>query len=301
MNIQIKGLACPSCRAAIDQEKEAAKCGSCGEPYAMRNGAVVFLDSAFIGASQVQGHDGVNATVKAKVRAMLAPRHHSVYFDTMETSYANGAKLDGFMGSFDRNALVVNVGSLSKKLVGDGARIINLDISHYPNTDIVADAHQMPFLDNTLDGVIIKNVFEHIRDPIKVRNELLRVLKPGGRIFAKVPFMQPFHAVPDDYQRFSVNGLKEFFKDFEIIEEGIAVGSSSAISWMLMEYFAILFSFNTDRGYRISRRIGSYLFFWVKYLDVFLRNNPRAHMMASAFYLELRKPEAESMALKAAA
>jgi uncharacterized protein YbaR (Trm112 family)/SAM-dependent methyltransferase len=298
MPINIDLLACPACdsepKLTLSTDGARLTCVKCKTSYPYRDGVPYFLDADTIDKSEVAGHQSQAQTLKSKIKAWLKPRHHSIYFDRVESSYNNGAKLEEFLQSFDKNQHVVNVGSLSKLVKTPGASIYNLDISAYPHVDIIADAHQMPFSDDSLDGIVIKNVFEHIRDPIRVRNELERVLRKGGRIYAKVPFLQPFHAVPDDYQRYTINGLHEFFKHFKVLEEGISIGPSSAMSWMLMEYFGVLFSFNTETGARIARHIGSFLFFWVKYLDIFLRNNKKAHVLASAFYLVLEKKEAET-------
>lgn len=220
-----------------------------------------------------------------RVFRSLKPPHHSVYFENLRSSYEAGPRLEEFLKKISDDDIVVNIGSLSRKIKG----VYNLDISYCPNIGIVADAHQLPFEEASLDGLIIKNVFEHLRDPVTVREELRRVIKPGGKIYAKVPFMQPFHAVPDDYQRFSLNGLREFFKGFEILEDGISVGPSSALSWLLREYLAILFSFNSRKVYSFFFGFFGYFTAPIKYLDIFFRKRTEAHRLASAFYLILQK------------
>ena len=42
---------------------------------------------------------------------------------------------------------------------------------------------------------------------------MFRVLKPGGYIYSEVPFLQGFHADPDDYQRYTLQGLKILFNN----------------------------------------------------------------------------------------
>jgi SAM-dependent methyltransferase len=269
-------LACPNCIKDLHD----LKCSECGKQYKERDGVPIFIDDVEIGA--VEQHQRKPNPIKRFLR-FLKPPHHSVYFKNLHSSYELGPELEGFLKGFNDEDVVVNVGSLSKKIKG----VYNLDIAYYPNIDIVADAHHMPFKNGSLDGVIIKNVFEHLKDPGKVREELKRVVKPGGRIYAKVPFMQPFHAVPDDYQRYSMNGLQEFFKDFHIVEEGISVGPSSALAWFLREYLAILFSFNSKKAYRIWRVVFSYFTAPMKYFDAFFRKRKEAHRLASAFYLVL--------------
>ncbi|MFC1647652.1 class I SAM-dependent methyltransferase [Patescibacteria group bacterium] len=276
-------LTCPKCKVELKE----LSCLGCGKKYEEKGSVPIFIDDIEVGA--VAQHQKSRPNSLKRFLRFLKPPHHSVYFKNLRSSYEEGPELEKFMRNYGENDIVVNVGSLSKKIKGAKARVYNLDIAYYPNIDIVADAHELPFKDGSLDGVIIKNVFEHLRDPAKVRDELRRVVKNGGRIYAKVPFMQPFHAVPDDYQRYSINGLKEFFKDFKIIEEGISVGPSSALAWFLREYLAILFSFNSAKAYKVMRAIFSYFTAPIKYFDAFFRKRKEAHRLASAFYLVLEK------------
>jgi SAM-dependent methyltransferase len=48
----------------------------------------------------------------------------------------------------------------------------------------------LPFDDSSFDGVILKDVLEHVIDPVVVVREVLRVLRPGGRAFASSPDAQ---------------------------------------------------------------------------------------------------------------
>lgn len=276
-------LTCPKCKGELKE----LSCSSCGKKYKERDGVPIFISDIEIGA--VEQHQKGRLNVVKRFFKLFKPPHHSVYFKNLHSSFGEGPDLMKFLLKFNENDIVVNVGSLSGEIKGAKARVYNLDIAYYPNIDIVADAHELPFKDGSLDGVIIKNVFEHLRDPAKVRDELRRVVKKGGRIYAKVPFMQPFHAVPDDYQRYSINGLKEFFKDFKVVDEGISVGPSSALAWFLREYLAILFSFNSKKAYRIGRSVFAYFTAPIKYFDAFFRKRKEAHRLASAFYLILEK------------
>lgn len=249
---------------------------------------LIFLNDDMIDKSAMQSHRREDGKLKRFAKSVLRrfkPPHHSVYFDTLESSTNEGQTLIKFLQGFNEGQNILNIGSLSKKISGSKGNVINLDISFYPNIDIVADAHDLPFKDASLDGIIIKNVFEHLRQPAVVLAEIKRVLKKDGLMYAKIPFMQPFHAVPDDYQRYSINGIMEFLKGFEIVEEGISVGPSSALAWFLIEYLGVLFSFNTERGYKIAKGFFSYLIAPIKYYDIFFRNKKYAKNLASAFYV----------------
>ena len=54
-----------------------------------------------------------------------------------------------------------------------------------------------PFGDATFDGLVMKDLLEHVGDPVAVVREARRVLKPGGRVFASSPDAQRW--VWDDY------------------------------------------------------------------------------------------------------
>jgi SAM-dependent methyltransferase len=51
-------------------------------------------------------------------------------------------------------------------------------------------AEPLPFPDASFDGVVLKDLLEHVADPVAVAREVLRVLAPGGRVFASSPDAQ---------------------------------------------------------------------------------------------------------------
>ncbi|HLV80292.1 MAG TPA: methyltransferase domain-containing protein, partial [Chthonomonadaceae bacterium] len=59
------------------------------------------------------------------------------------------------------------------------------------------DAHRLPFPDNRFDVVYCRYVLEHVRDPLRVLQEMRRVLKPGGRALAQENDIQMVAFDPD--------------------------------------------------------------------------------------------------------
>jgi SAM-dependent methyltransferase len=53
------------------------------------------------------------------------------------------------------------------------------------------DARRLPFAGDTFDVVITSEVLEHIQDDVSAIDEMVRVLKPGGRFAATVPAELP--------------------------------------------------------------------------------------------------------------
>jgi SAM-dependent methyltransferase len=63
---------------------------------------------------------------------------------------------------------------------------------------LLADVDEpLPFEDDTFEGAILKDLLEHVRDPVAVVREVQRVLAPGARVFASSPDAQRW--VWDDY------------------------------------------------------------------------------------------------------
>ncbi|MCR9258148.1 MAG: class I SAM-dependent methyltransferase [Pseudomonadaceae bacterium] len=58
---------------------------------------------------------------------------------------------------------------------------------------VMADAHNLPFNDNTFDFVTSMAVSEHLISPITAAQEIFRVLKPGGVYFGTSAFVYCFH------------------------------------------------------------------------------------------------------------
>lgn len=119
--------------------------------------------------------------------------------------------------------------------------VVNFDVVPYPTTDVLGVGERLPFASESFDALISIVVLEHVRDPFRCAAEIARVLKPGGRLYAAVPFLQPYHGYPSHYFNMTHQGLERLFSDDFDIEEstvpryGLPI---STLTWFLRSYLA---------------------------------------------------------------
>ncbi|MEW6583684.1 MAG: class I SAM-dependent methyltransferase [Actinomycetota bacterium] len=94
-------------------------------------------------------------------------------------------------------------GSLTLAMLARGLSVVSLDASpefvgrlaaqiaqRHPGADapvLVADAHDLPLEDASVDGVTCGEVLEHLDDDLRAAREIARILRPGGVFVATVP------------------------------------------------------------------------------------------------------------------
>ena len=97
----------------------------------------------------------------------------------------------------------------------------------------IADAHNIPIVNEYFDCVIIQAVLEHVLRPNQVVNEIFRVLKANGIVYSETPFLQQVHEGPYDFTRFTESGHRYLFKNFELIKSGASDGAG-------LQFFGLL-------------------------------------------------------------
>jgi SAM-dependent methyltransferase len=177
---------------------------------------------------------------------------------------------------------VIQIGSGNDRLAEE---ILNIDIFNYAEVDMIADCTNLPFADNSIDCVISNAVLEHVTDPEAFIKEAYRVLKPGGLIITGVPFMQGFHASPNDFYRWTDKGLSYMHAKHKFNEQRIFAnsGPTSGFLWILQEWLSIVLSFNIALLYQFWWFVFTLVLMPIKFLDILLIHFKQAHKINS-FY-----------------
>ncbi len=160
--------------------------------------------------------------------------------------------------------------------------LVDSDVAFGPRTKLVCDAYSIPFEDNSFDGVIVQAVLEHVVDPWRCVEEIHRVLKEDGLVYAETPFMQQVHGGRYDFTRFTHLGHRRLFRKFEEIDSGAVCGPAMALAW---SYRYFLLSFTTSSFLR--RLIGVFVrltSFYLTYLDYLLIDKQGTLDAAAGFY-----------------
>ncbi|MFB2917367.1 methyltransferase domain-containing protein [Aerosakkonema funiforme] len=167
--------------------------------------------------------------------------------------------------------------------------IVGSDVSFGPTAQLICDAHDIPFADASFDAVIAQAVLEHVVDPQRCVEEIYRVLKDNGVVYAETPFMQQVHMGRYDFTRFTYLGHRRLFRKFEEVSSGVVCGPGMALAWAY-QYFLLSFVKSTAAQALVTA-FARFTSFWWKYFDYFLVDKPGTFDAASGYYFMGKKSD----------
>ncbi len=168
------------------------------------------------------------------------------------------------------NPRILIVGAGILRLSGFAAEFTYTDAAMVDGIEYVCDAHDLPFADETFDGVIAVAILEHVADPVRCVAEFARVLKPNGFVHAESPFLQPVHMGRYDFTRFTPLGHRRLFRGFESVKVGMALGPGSVLAWAIRYWILSLTDNITARKW--LRAFGLLVTMPIRYSDVLFKN-----------------------------
>lgn len=264
-------LACPRCRTPLASAGEALRCPgpSCplgSQPFANTSGWPILVDFE---RSIVDPSSALGAEVTHEYRRSLAARLpgpvRRLAKPTNTVARDNIDRLLGMLGASRPVVLVVGGGT-----VGNGVQalyerndvdVIGFDVYASAVTHFVADAHQIPMRPACVDAVVCQAVLEHVVDPVAVVDEIRRVLRPGGLVYAEVPFLQAVHAGAYDFTRYTASGLRYLFREFTEVRADVVAGPGTQLLWSIEHLVTGLLRSRT------AGRLARILLSWLRALD----------------------------------
>lgn len=96
-----------------------------------------------------------------------------------------------------------------------GLEYIGTDFDEGPGVDIAADFERIEHMERftgkgPFGTVLMLNVLEHTFDPIRVIDNAMTLIRPGGRCVVLVPSLWPLHNYPMDAWRILPNFFEEY-------------------------------------------------------------------------------------------
>lgn len=177
----------------------------------------------------------------------------------------------------DARILVIGAGDTS--FPGD---VTYTDVAFGRNVACIADAHDLPFVDASFDACVANAVLEHVVDPYRCVAEIVRVLAPGGFVYAETPFMQPVHMRAHDFTRFTYLGHRRLFRRFQDIDSGVCGGPGVSAAQLLR--YAIT-SVSDRPRHKKWLKLAALLLTWpLRWVDLAAHGTQSSYDSASAFY-----------------
>ena len=190
-------ICCPACHAALRSGWRQLQCEGCGIVYRLQNEVPIFIQEDVVAVAS----DHVSNPIGADFEAILRKGNEFI--------------------------LHIGAGATAQKY----SNCIEFEHKIFKHTDVVGDAHHLPFRDASFDRVFAFNVFEHLREPARAATEIARVLKPNGSVTIHTAFLQAVHEEPAHFYNTTEYGLREWFADFEI--EKLSVSPNFSPGMML--------------------------------------------------------------------
>jgi SAM-dependent methyltransferase len=291
----IQRLCCPICRSRFELTTH-FRCMNpeCHSFFPLVNGIPILINnsaSLFRIEDFVNGGETFSLSIKRKIKQFIFGFVPSISLNIK--SYKNYSSLSKYLLEKNVNSIVLVIGGyelgqgMDAILSFPSIELVESDVLFGPRTGLICDAHDIPFIDNTFDAVIIQAVLEYVVDPYRCVDEIYRVLKKDGLVYAETPFIQQVHGGKFDFTRFTYLGHRRLFRKFDEISSGITGGPAMALTWSF-RYF--LLSFVSSKFARmIVHVLTGFTTWWLKYLDYFLINKDAAVDAASGCYFLGRK------------
>ena len=288
-------LRCPCPHYAALEWNDGLRCtepdcpGAAGFPIVGGQPVLIDFTNSIVGRDRFEEAAG-QSPIKRSARG-LRYWVRRIAFGENDVAPVYAKRLLGLLAKVDRPVILIVGGGtrgVGCDLLYDSldVRLIVFDIYASPETQFVADSHGIPLETGSVDAVWIQAVLEHVLEPWRVAEEIHRVLKPDGLVYAETPFMQHVHEGAYDFTRFTESGHRWLFRRFDRIASGPVGGPGSVLIWSIRSAMTGVFR---------NRKIGEILtlpFFWLRWLDWLIGKSYASDGASGVFFLGRRSETA---------
>lgn len=203
---------CQNCGEALlkaNDETAELKCENCKQSYPVKSGVPVFLSETDYEKSAETAIHKEQGSVFNYVDHYQKDGVESDYFRARDagTEHLDKRIHQTIFSHIEKKAgRILDVGCgrawVAQKLCPLNFEVVSMDISlenttgaleryPYPNhAAVVADVFSLPFNEGVFDYVIASEIIEHVVDPVKFVANLIKVLKPGGKLIITSPYKE---------------------------------------------------------------------------------------------------------------
>jgi ubiquinone/menaquinone biosynthesis C-methylase UbiE len=164
--------------------------------------------------------------------------------------------------------------------------------TEYGKIDYESDINNIPVPDESFDVILCTEVLEHVPEPIRALEEMVRIVKPGGRIFLTAPLGSGLHQLPYHYYG---GYTPEWYKHFaekhkltvnEIVPNGgyfrLLAQESARVSWTWDQHKHL----HGDKAQLIYQLFSE----WIPRYLFYLEDNCFIDQFTVGYHVELQKP-----------
>ena len=193
--------------------------------------------------------------------------------------YLSGVVLDIGAGTGDRYGTFIQC-----------KKFLRMDVREGEGIDIVGRAEAIPLDNESVDGVLCTQVFEHLKFPEESVREIYRVLKSGGTLLITAPQTNELHEEPNDFFRYTKFGLTAIFEraGFKTIAHEQRGGFFTTVAQIKIRYLIDRFTLY-DRP-AVGRVLGKFILVYGKimmWLDVLDKSGAnRKHTLGWCFVFQ---------------
>jgi SAM-dependent methyltransferase len=292
LKIDVRTLRCPTCTSGDLQVTDVLTCAGChtvypvigGIPVLINDANSVFARSDYEPKGEAFRGDSYGKSTDKNTSGLRHVYHQfagKLLNFAIKRSHLDAERALARVQSRVQNPKVLIIGSGDAGYTGEGD-FTYTDVAFSKTAHVICDAHDLPFQSDHFDMVIAVSVLEHVANPVRCVDEIWRVLKSDGCVYAATPFLQAVHLGAYDFTRFTYLGHRRLFRRFKDEDSGMALGPGAALAWSVQYFFISLTDHKALKA--LLRLLGLFISVPLKLADYITRKKSSAMDGAAGVY-----------------